>query len=41
VLLDNEAIALFLLEFRRRLGGFFETALALVFFEGHGLTATF
>ena len=41
VLLDNEAIALLLLDFRWRLRSLLEPPLALVFFEGHGLTATF
>src|SRR5436305_704355 len=41
VLLDNEAIGLLLLNYRRKLWGLFEPPLTLVFFEGHGLTATF
>lgn len=35
VLLDNKPVSGFLLDFRRRFGGFFESAFAFVFFEGH------
>ena len=41
VLLDYKAVATLLFDFRRRLGSLFKTALPFVFFEGHGLTATF